>query len=84
MKILLPPSIWILVKPAYTASLILFRIVGAFAIKTDDIPKFNADAWIKFPSQLQMIKPPATPCDDFDPSKFSLMNPPCGFLQATQ
>jgi len=31
-----------------------------------------------------MINPPAAPCNDLEPSKLILINPPCGFLHATQ
>jgi len=84
MRILLSHSMWILVKPACIAALIPFGIAVASAIKIDKAPKLNANSWINFPSQLRMMKPPAAPCDDFDQSKFILMNSPCGFLNAIQ
>jgi len=31
-----------------------------------------------------MINPPAAPCDDLEPSKLILINPPCGFLHVIQ
>jgi len=84
MRILLSHSIWILVKLACTAALIPSHITVVSVTKTEDAPKWNADAWINFPSQLLMMKPSAAPCGDFDPSKFILINLPCGFLQVTQ
>ena len=72
-----------LVKSARTAALIPLCIVVALATKTNDAPKLNADAWINCPSQLHMIKPHVVPCGDLDPSMFTLMNPPNGFVQMT-
>ena len=45
MRILLSPSIWMLVKPAYIVVLISFRIAVAFAAKNNDALKLNVDAW---------------------------------------
>ena len=82
MRILLPLSIWISVKPACTTTLISFCISVAFAIKTDGVPKLNA--WINFPTQVRMIKYPIVPCDDLDLSNFILINPSLSFIQVTQ
>jgi len=71
------------VKPAWTASLIPLRIAVASTIKIDDLLKLNAETWMNFPSQSWMMNPPAAPCDDLDPSKLILMNPPRGFFYAT-
>ena len=71
-------------KPVWTAALIPLRIIVASVTKIDDLPKLNAEAWMNFPSQSRMMNPPAAPCDDLDPSKLILMNPPRGFFHATQ
>jgi len=39
---------------------------------------------MNFPSQSRMMNPLTAPCDDLDPSKLILMNPPHGFFHATQ
>ena len=62
-------------KPACTAALMPLRIAITSAIKIDNVHKLKADAWMNFPSQLRMMKPFTVPCDDFDPSKFILMDP---------
>jgi len=89
IRVLLSPLVWISVNLACIASLIPLLIVVASTSKTNTAPRYNDDACTNLPSQLWRITKnesfnPATVCDDLDPSKLILMNPPCGLLHATQ
>ena len=57
--------------------------VVASAIEIDDAPKLNTNAWMNFPSHLQMIKPLAAPCDNLDNQSY-FDERTCGLFQATQ